>query len=57
MKRYMILLTAWLLCCAVQPLMNAMAEEMRMEKEPNPDARYQNPHIVLKEIIQANRQD
>ena len=31
MKRYMILLTAWLLCCAVQPLMNAMAEEARME--------------------------
>ena len=31
MKRYMILLTAWLLCCAVQPLMNAMAEETRME--------------------------
>ena len=31
MKRYMILLTAWLLCCAVQPLMNAMAEETQME--------------------------
>ena len=31
MKRYRILLTAWLLCCAVQPLMNAMAEETRME--------------------------
>ena len=27
MKRYMIMLTAWLLCCAVQPLMAAMAEE------------------------------
>ena len=26
-------------------------------KEPNPDARYRNPHIALKEIIQANRQD
>ena len=25
-------------------------------KEPNPDARYRNPHIALKEIIQANRQ-
>ena len=34
MKRYMILLTAWLLCCAVQPLMNVMAEEMRMENLP-----------------------
>ena len=31
MKRYRILLTAWLLCCAVQPLMAAMAEETRME--------------------------
>ena len=26
-------------------------------KEPNPDVRYRNPHIALKEIIQANRQD
>ena len=34
MKRYMILLTAWLLCCAVQPLMNAMAEETQMENLP-----------------------
>ena len=25
-------------------------------KEPNPDARYRNPHIALKEIIQSNRQ-
>ena len=25
-------------------------------KEPNPNARYRNPHVELKEIIQANRQ-
>ena len=25
-------------------------------KEPNPNARYRNPHIILNEIIAANRQ-
>jgi NAD-dependent dihydropyrimidine dehydrogenase PreA subunit len=44
-------------CMACIQACPAKAIQFITVKEPNPDARYRNPHIPLKEIIQANRQD
>lgn len=44
-------------CMACIQACPAKAIQFITVKEPNPDARYRNPHIALKEIIQANRQD
>lgn len=38
------------------PCLPAKAITMTMG-EPNPQARYRNPHISLSELIQANEQD
>ena len=43
-------------CMACIQACPAKAIRFMTVKEPNPDARYRNPHIALKEIIQANRQ-
>ena len=43
-------------CMACIQACPAKAIRFMTVKEPNPDARYRNPHIALKEIIQANWQ-
>ncbi len=44
-------------CMACAHACPQLAIKLTCVKEPNPNARYRNPHISLAEIIQANRQN
>ena len=43
-------------CMACIQACPTKAIQFETVKEPNPNARYRNPHIALKEIIAANQQ-
>ena len=44
-------------CMACSHACPQLAIKLACVKEPNPNARYRNPHITLAELIQANRQN